>query len=1028
MKRVFLLVAAAVLSLVVTSCSKYRYEEVVDDPLHSRIYTLDNGLKVYMTVNGEAPRIQTYIAVRVGSKNDPLETTGLAHYFEHLMFKGTESFGTQDYEAERPMLDEIERLFEVYRTTTDADERRAIYARIDSVSQEASKLAIPNEYDKLMSAIGAAGTNAFTSYDMTVYTEEIPSNQIDNWAKIQSDRFANAVIRGFHTELETVYEEYNMSLTSDSRKMLDSLMVALYPHHPYGMHTVLGTQEDLKNPSITNIKNYYKTYYVPNNMAICLSGDFDPDRMIATIDKYFGGLKPNPELPEWSFTPEPAMTAPVEKTVLGQEAEMIYLGWRTGGASSEDADMIQLVSSLLSNGKCGLLDVDIQQQQKMLGVGAEDLQLADYGMMVAIGYPKRTGGASSEDADMIQLVSSLLSNGKCGLLDVDIQQQQKMLGVGAEDLQLADYGMMVAIGYPKPGQTLEEARDMLLDEIGKLRAGDFDEELLASTIANYKRGEMQALEENGNRAMAYVDAFINGVDWKRSVEELDRLSKVTKADVVAWANEKLDPEVYAAVYKRQGVDPNIHKIDKPQITPIATNRDKSSEFLAAIQAAEVEAVQPVFVDYASDLSVGKMKQDIEVLYKQNTTNGLFSLYYVYDFGTTTDPAFGIASDYFDLLGTDTQSLQEIQREFYDLACSFGIHAGGERIYVTISGLAENMDKAVKLAEEYMQNVEGDDAVLAQLKANAMKARNDAKLNQNANFRALQQYTFYGPEAIRARTLTDEQLMALTSDELLARIRSLSDYEHYVMYYGPETEAKLIAALDAIHRTSQELKPVRKVRFPLLTVDKSEVNVAQYDAKQIYYLQYSNRGEKFSTDNDPGETLFNSYFGGGMNAVVFQEMREARSLAYTAFATFTEMRDKDDPYIFYAFIATQNDKMRQAVEAFDEIIENMPESEKAFELAKQGILANLSTQRTVRDNVLWSFVSAREMGVGVDRNKAVYDAVQGMTLADVKAFHDKWVKGRKYTYSILGDRNDIDMDYLRTLGPVHEVSQRELFGY
>ena len=967
MKRVCLLVAAAALSLVVTSCSKYRYEKVAGDPMHSRIYTLDNGLKVYMTVNEEAPRIQTYIAVRVGSKNDPIETTGLAHYFEHLMFKGTESFGTQNYEAERPMLDQIEQLFEVYRTVSDPEERRAIYARIDSVSQEASKLAIPNEYDKLMSAIGADGTNAFTSYDMTVYTEEIPSNQIDNWAKIQSDRFANAVIRGFHTELETVYEEYNMSLTSDNRKMFDSLMVALYPSHPYGMHTVLGTQEDLKNPSITNIKNYYKTYYVPNNMAICLSGDFDPDKMIATIDNYFGGLKPNPDLPEWSFTPEPAMTAPVEKTVLGQEAEMVYLGWRTEGASSEDADMVQLVSSLLSNGKCGLLDVDIQQQQKMLGVGAQGVQLADY-------------------------------------------------------------GMLVAIGYPKPGQTLEEARDLLLAEIEKLRAGDFDEELLASTIANYKRGEMQELEENDNRAMAFVDAFINGVDWKRSVGELDRMSKVTKADVVAWANEKLDPKVYAAIYKRQGVDPSIHKIDKPQITPIATNRDKASEFLVDIQTTEVEAVQPVFVDYAKDLSIGKLKQDIELLYKQNTSNGLFNLYYVYDFGTATDPAFSIASDYFDLLGTGTQSLQEIQREFYDLACSFGIHVGGQRIYVIISGLSENMEKAVELAEEYMKNVKGDDSVLAQLKANEMKARNDAKLNQRANFRALQQYTFFGPEAIQAQTLTDEQLMALTSDELLSRIKSLSDYDHYVMYYGPEKESKLIATLDKIHHTASELKPVEQVRFPLLTVDKSEVNVAQYDAKQIYYLQYSNRGEKFSTDNDPGETLFNSYFGGGMNAVVFQEMREARSLAYTAFATFTEMRDKDDPYIFYAFIATQNDKMRQAVEAFDEIIENMPESEKAFELAKQGILANLSTQRTVRDNVLWSFVSAREMGVDNDRNKAVYDAVQGMTLADVKAFHDKWVKGRKYTYSILGDKNDIDMNYLRTLGPVHEVSQRELFGY
>lgn len=967
MKRVFLSVAAAALCLVVTSCSKYRYEEIAGDPMRSRIYTLDNGLKVYMTVNKEAPRIQTYIAVRVGAKNDPLETTGLAHYFEHLMFKGTEQFGTQNFEAERPMLDEIERLFEVYRATTDPDERRAIYARIDSVSQEASKLAIPNEYDKLMSAIGASGTNAFTSYDMTVYTEEIPSNRIDDWAKIQADRFANAVIRGFHTELETVYEEYNMSLTRDGSKMFDSLMMALYPHHPYGMHSVLGTQNDLKNPSITNIKNYYKTYYVPNNMAVCLSGDFDPDRMIATIDKYFGSLQPNPELPEWTFTPEPAMTAPVEKTVLGQEAEMVYLGWRTGGASSDDADMIQLVGSLLSNGKCGLLDVDIQQQQKMLGVGAENVQFADY-------------------------------------------------------------GMLVAVGYPKPGQTLEEARDLLLAEIEKLRAGDFDEELLASTIANYKRNEMQQLEENDNRAMAYVDAFINGVDWKHAVDGLDRLSRVTKADVVAWANEKLDPKAYAAIYKRQGVDPNVRKIDKPQITPTATNRDKASEFLAAVQTSEVEAVQPVFVDYAKDLTVGKLKQDIELLYKRNTTNGLFSLYYVYDFGTTTDPAFGLAANYFDLLGTDTKSLQEIQREFYDLACSFGIRTGGERIYVTISGLAENMDKAVTLAEEYMKNVKGDDAVLEQLKANEMKARNDAKLNQSANFRALQQYTFYGPEAIQARTLTDEQLMALTSDELLARIRSLSDYDHYVMYYGPEKESKLIAALDAIHHTAQKLEPVKQVRFPLLTVDKSEVNVAQYDAKQIYYLQYSNRGEKFSTDNDPGATLFNSYFGGGMNAVVFQEMREARSLAYTAFATFSEMRDKDDPYIFYAFIATQNDKMRQAVEAFDQIIENMPESEKAFELAKQGILANLATQRTVRDGVLWSFVSAREMGVDFDRNKAVYDAVQGMTLADVKAFHDKWVKGRKYTYSILGDRNDIDMDYLRTLGPVHEVSQRELFGY
>lgn len=276
-KQLYLLIAAV--ALLLTACGKYKYESVAGDPLKTRIYTLDNGLKVYMSVNREQPRIQTYIAVRVGAKNDPIETTGLAHYFEHLMFKGTERFGTQDYAAEKPLLDEIEQLFEVYRRTTDPEERKAIYARIDSVSQEASKLAIPNEYDKLMAAIGSDGSNAWTSNDQTVYTEDIPSNQVENWAKIQSDRFAHNVIRGFHTELETVYEEYNMSLTSDNEKVFDTISALLYPNHPYGQHSVLGFQEHLKNPSITNIKNYYKTYYVPNNMAVCLSGDFDPDEI-----------------------------------------------------------------------------------------------------------------------------------------------------------------------------------------------------------------------------------------------------------------------------------------------------------------------------------------------------------------------------------------------------------------------------------------------------------------------------------------------------------------------------------------------------------------------------------------------------------------------------------------------------------------------------------------------------------------------------------------------------------------------------
>ena len=311
------------LALVMSSCSsqkKYSYETVPNDPLKARIYTLDNGLKVYLTVNKETPRIQTFIAVRVGGKNDPAETTGLAHYFEHLMFKGTDKYGTQDYAAEKPLLDQIEQQFEIYRQTTDEAERKAIYHTIDSLSYEASKYAIPNEYDKLMAAIGSSGSNAYTWYDQTVYQEDIPSNQIENWAKIQADRFENNVIRGFHTELEAVYEEKNMSLTRDNSKVQEAIFSSLFPKHPYGTQTVLGTQENLKNPSITNIKNYYKQWYVPNNMAICMSGDLDPDETIALIDKYFSGLKPNPELPKLNLPKEdPIDILEIDNTAVRNE-------------------------------------------------------------------------------------------------------------------------------------------------------------------------------------------------------------------------------------------------------------------------------------------------------------------------------------------------------------------------------------------------------------------------------------------------------------------------------------------------------------------------------------------------------------------------------------------------------------------------------------------------------------------------------------------------------------------------------------
>ena len=966
MKKILALMTV-VAAMLLTACgSKYAYESVKGDPTPTRIYTLDNGLKVYMSVSDEEPRIQTYIAVRVGGKNDPSETTGLAHYFEHLMFKGSQQFGTQDYEAEKPLLDEIEQLFEVYRKTEDEAERKALYKRIDSISYEASKLAIPNEYDKLMASIGAQGTNAYTGYDMTVYVENIPSNQIENWLKIESDRFKNVVIRGFHTELETIYEEKNMSLTNDGRKVYEAMNAALFPNHPYGRQTVLGTQEHLKNPSITNVKNYHDQYYVPNNMAICLSGDFDPEQMIAMIDQYFGDMEPNPSIPVLEYEPEQPITEPIVKEVWGLDAANVAIGWRIGGESSEDADVANIVGQVLYNGQAGLIDLNLMQQQKALS---------------AYGYASLS----------------------------------------------ADYGYMQLAGRPKQGQTLEEVRDLLLGEVAKLRAGDFDEKLIAAAVNNYKLQVMQYLDSNDGRADMYVQSFINGVEWKDQVEALDRMSKITKEDVVRFANEKMGEQSYAIIYKRQGKDPNEQKIAKPEITPIVTNRDAQSDFLKEIVASEVKPIEPRFVDFEKDMSRFEAQSGIEVLYKQNTTTDYFSLEYMFDLGRIADPALGLAFDYVGYLGTVAKTAEQIASEMYGLACSFGLRATDSRCYLSLSGLGENMEQAMDIFEDLLANAVADEAILANVKQDMLKSRADAKLNQSRNFSALQSYVVYGEEGMKYR-LSNEQVEALTSEELIAKVRDVLTKQHTVVYYGPATEKELLASLKEHHNVPEAPEALEIKRLTTVPTPDNRVFIAEYDANQIYYIQYSNRGEKFDVANDADLDLYNEYFGGGMSGIVFQEMREARGLAYSARAYMSTPTYADGEYSFTAYIATQNDKMKQAIEAFDEIINTMPESEAAFNVAKESYINQIRTLRYTKASVLAAFIRTRDMGLDCDRARAVFEKVQTMTLDDVKAVQEQWVKDRNYHYCILGDSKNLDLNYLRTLGPITFLSQEEIFGY
>ena len=964
MKKSILFTILAILCMISFSCQKYKYESVPNDPMKARIYTLPNGMKVYLSVNKDRPRIQTYIGIRVGGKNDPHETTGLAHYFEHLMFKGTSKFGTSDFDAEKVYLDEIEQLFEVYRNTTEELQRKAIYAQIDSVSQLASKIAIPNEYDKLMSSIGSTGTNAFTSYDVTAYIENIPSNEVENWTKIQFERFSDPIIRGFHTELETVYEEYNMSLTRDSRKVWDEILSTLFENHPYGKQTILGSGDHLKNPSITNIKNYFNTYYVPNNMAICMAGDLDPDATIAILTKYFGKLESKP-LPELKFSPEKEITQPIQKEVVGLEAENVNIAYRGPAANSTDMDKLQLISYLLNNGKAGLIDLNLVQKQKTLRAG-------------------------------------------CYVND------------------LADYSVFQFYGTPKEGQSLDEVRDLLLSQIELVKKGEFDDNLLEGIINNFRLDKYYQQQEPGYAANMFLDAFISNKNWSDVINMVDNLEKVTKQDIVDFSN-KFFKENYVAVYKVKG-NPDNPKIEKPVITPITANRDMESDFLKEIKASQVKPIEPVFLDYTKDFKKLSAKNNVEVMYIQNKTNPLFQLYYVFDMGNNNDKALGTAFSYLNYLGTSTKTAEEIKSELFQLACSFNVSSTEDRVYVSVDGLSDNFDKAMALLEDRLADAQLDQNAYNNLVIDVLKNRSNAKLNQQSIFSMLTNYAQWGPKSARTNILSESELKSMNPGDLIEKIKELKNYQHRILYYGPLSETQLLEAINNNHAMADNLQPVPEVvKFTEQPTNENAVLLAHYDAKQVY-MSMNFLGVTFDKNIEPIRNLYNTYFGGSMNGIVFQEMREARGLAYSAYANYARPSKPDRSYFMNAFIATQNDKVKEAVDAFNSILNDMPESEKAFDIAKESIITNLRTSRILRADIMWNYISNQEFGYQTDTRREQFEKIPQMTLSDVKAFQEKYIKDKAYNYCILGDTKDLDMNLLSSFGKIKTLTLEEIFGY
>lgn len=942
----------------------YTYKFVTNDPTQARFYTLKNGLTVILSPTKKDPRIQAYVATKAGSKTDPATNTGLAHYLEHMLFKGTDKYGSLDWAKEKAELDKIDALYEQYNKSKDELQRKTIYKKIDSISGVASKFAIANEYDKMMSAMGAQGTNAWTSFEETVYTDDVPASALDKYLTVQAERFRNPVLRIFHTELEAVYEEKNRSLDSDNSKVFETLFSTLFQNHNYGKQTTIGTVEHLKNPSLVEIRKYFNTYYVPNNMGIIMSGDFNPDEAIAKIDKAFAYMQNKP-VQKYSFQPEVPLTAPVVKEVVGPDAESVAIGFRLPGNKDKDA------------------------------------LLAD-------------------------LVGSILTNGKAGLLDLNLVKKQKLLRAGAFTYVLQDHGVLWLNAAPTSGQSLEEVQALVLNEIENLKKGNFDADLLPSIVNNIKKEKIQETEKYSDRASMLQRAFNAELDWRDQVAYVNSLSKIKKEDVVAFANKYLGNN-YVAVLKRKGENKNPQKIEKPAITPVETNADKQSAFVKMVNDMPNTPSQPVFLDFDKDIQKSKLGK-AEVLYVPNTENQLYRLRYRYKIGSLNDLKQPLAAQYIQFLGTDKKSAEDISKEFYKIASSFNVSTGEEYTTVTIEGLQENFDQAVKLYEDLVLNAKPNEDALKALKARLAKSRKDAKANKGAILNGLTNYALYGPKNKFNNTLSDAEINALTAQELVDRMRNLNSYEQTVIYYGPESLKNLTAKLGVLHKVPANFAvaaPLKK--FTQQKQTQNQVLFTDYDMVQAE-TRWIRNTDAYNPANTTMVSVFNNYFGGGMGSIIFQTIRESKALAYSTFGYYVQPQKKEDSYYMMSYVGSQADKFNDAVGAMNQLLTRMPELPANLVLAKTQVKKDIQTERIMQDDIIFRYLAAKQLGLKDDIRKQTYASVDKITMDDVKAFHAANLAGKPYTYALVASEKKVNMDDLKKIGEVKKISLEELFGY
>ena len=959
------LMLASILVLAAPIRAEYKLRKAPDpaDPMQVHLYQLENGLEVYLSENREEPRFYAEIAVRAGSKHDPPEATGIAHYLEHMLFKGSTRIGTLDYEREKPHLDRIEELYEAHWTATDPATRREIYAQINQENQRAAQYAIPNEIDKLYTAMGERGLNAHTSVEETVYKVSLPINRLEHWARIESERFAQPVFRLFQTELETVYEEKNRSLDSKERLIREAVRKVLYKKHPYGQQTTLGSIEHLKNPSLKRMYQFYQTYYVPNNMAIFISGAIDIGETIALIDAEFSDWEPR-ELPKAGRWKEQKIAGVERVSVQYPGEEYVLLAFRTAPQSHKDSAALEILDMILDNSVAGLINLNLEQRQRVRDAGS---------------YPYFYN----------------------------------------------DYGAQYLWGIPKQGQGLEEVEALLLEQIELIKKGEFEDWIIPAIVTDFKKTYKRQLESNDARVGIMRDAFIAHEEWDRTLRRLERLARIKKKDVVRAAKKYFKAN-YVAGYRRDG-EPHLPTIEKPALEKIAIDPSRESEFFREISALAHSEIEPAYVVPGRDFKVREIRPGAKLYYARNPLNDLFTLSIGVDLGLLADKRLDIACDFMNKSGTTRFSPEELKKEWYKLGADFTLSSGDHETTISLSGPDENFVPALVLALDFLQHPAASDSTLAELIEIILIRREDAQKDNRTISRALYQFNRLGENAPYRRVLPNAALAQLQARDLHDLIGSLLHYEATLSYTGSLPLEDILQSIRQYYPLPDSLR--QPPPYQPLDIRRPEATeIYFFDREMAQSLVRIEIGdEPYNESRRPAIQLYNEYFG-GMAGIVFQELREARALAYSAGARYIMGEYEKEQNIMAGAIGCQADKTAEAVRAFVDLLDNLPISPERFETARTAQISRYRTAHLGFRQILGAVLIWERLGVPIDPRGWRLEQIQRADIERMLEFHRERLGGRAKMISIVGDKRKIDMEGLAASGKIIALALEDIFGF